>query len=503
MSSPTEIELTTPSGLSYKQPVGLFINNEFVLSKEADSEPIQVYNPSTHEEIVKVQSADKSDVDVAVSAARNAFNSVWRDTEGSERSRLLYKLVELLERDHDILSQIEAWDSGKPYYANAKGDVTASITNYRYYAGWADNINGRTIEASSKKFAYTLHEPYGVCGQIIPWNYPMLMASWKVAPAIAAGNCIILKLAENTPLSMLYFAKLVVEAGFPPGVINIFTGLGSVSGAHLSGHEGVDKIAFTGSTATGRAIMKLAANTIKNITLECGGKSPMLIFEDADLDQAVKWAHGALFSNMGQICTAISRVYIHESIYEKFIVLYKQRLEEVSKVGGAFDESVFQGPQVSKLQQEKILDFIKIGKKEGARLVTSEELPSDLHSEGYYVPPTIFADVSQDMTIMREEIFGPVAALSSFSTQEEAITKANDSEYGLAASIFTQDITRAHNVAKKLESGQVFINSGNDSDYRIPFGGYKMSGIGRELGEYGLINYTQTKAVHVNLGLRL
>lgn len=495
---PLEVKLVAPNGLEITQPTGLFINNEFLPSKS--NETLEVIDPASNAYITQVYSAGEEDVDYAVQVARKAFKQVWKYKSGDKRGELLFKLADLIEKNIDTLATIEAWDSGKVYKAESYPNIQLAAKTFKYYGGWADKTGGKTIEVGPNKFAYTLHEPFGVCGQIVPWNYPFLMAAWKIAPAIAAGNVVILKLAENTPLSMLYLSKLIVEAGFPPGVINIFTGLGRVAGAALAGHFDVDKIAFTGSTATGRIIMKLAASNLKNITLECGGKSPMIIFEDADISKAAQFGHLALMTNQGQICTAMSRFLVHESVYEKFIALFKEAVQKISKIGHPFDKDSFHGPQISDVQHKKVLDYIASGTNQGGRLVIGGKTPGE-YSPGFFVEPTIFADVTDDMTIMKEEIFGPVASVSKFTTEEEAIERANNTSYGLGASVFTKDLVRAHRVARELESGQVWINSGNDSDYRIPFGGYKSSGIGRELGEYGLETYTQTKAVHVNMKL--
>lgn len=453
---------------------------------------------STGSPITDVYSATEEDVNRAVAAARKAYKGGWRKTSGPAREALLKKFIGLLKRDFDVIAAIEAWDAGKAYDVEAVPNTTAAIECFEYYAGWATKISGETIEMGNGKLGYTIREPLGVCGQIIPWNYPLLMAAWKLAPALAAGNCVVLKLAENTPLSVLYLAKLFKEAGFPPGVVNIFTGLGKVAGAALASHQDVDKIAFTGSTATGKTIMKLAASNLKNITLECGGKSPMIIFKDADLKLAVESAHGSLFANQGQICTAMSRYFVEESIYEKFLELFKQHVEKSSIVGGVFEDSVFQGPQISDIQHKKVLEYIESGKNEGGRLVLGGKIPAS-REKGYFVEPTIFADVKDYMKIMKEEIFGPVASVSKFSTEQEAIDRANDSYYGLGASVFTNDLGTAHRVASELESGQVWINCPNGSDPRMPFGGVKGSGIGRELGKYGLDIYTSVKAVHLQI----
>lgn len=492
--------ISLPDGSKYNQPTGIFINNEW--SQASDSGTLPVFNPSTGEEILQVAAATPADVDRAVAAARTAYKT-WRDVPGEKRAELLTNFVNIVSKQLDRVAAIEALDSGKPLKLNARGDIMGGLGVYKYYAGWADKVFGKTIVNSPQKLAYTLHEPHGVCGQIIPWNFPFLMAAWKIAPAIAAGNVVVMKLAENTPLSMLYMCELFKEAGFPPGVINIFTGHGAKAGARLAEHPDVDKIAFTGSTVTGRIIMKLAATNLKAITLECGGKSPMIVLGDADLDQATKWAHAGIMTNQGQICCGVSRVLVHESVYEQFIDKYVEVVKQRSRVGDMFEDKVLQGPQVSKVQQEKVLGYIAKGKEEGARLVYSGVVPAEALEKGYFVPPTVFADVMDDMIISREEIFGPVVAITKFTDVEDAIERANDSEYGLAASVYTTNVSEAHRISRRLESGQVFINMAHMGDHRVPFGGYKQSGIGRELGEYGLDTYTQAKAVHINLGMKL
>ncbi|UPL03935.1 hypothetical protein LCI18_014869 [Fusarium solani-melongenae] len=491
------VEISLPNGLKYKQPTGLFIDNKFV---DATGDDFTVYNPATDEKIIIIKGASDKDVDKAVDAARRAFEGEWSELAAVDRGAILYKIAELIDRDRKLLASIDAFDNGKTYTAALEGDLDESYNVFRYYAGAADKITGRTIETSPAKLAYVLQEPLGVCGQIIPWNFPFMMLAWKVAPALACGNTVVLKPAEQTPLSAIYFGNLVIEAGLPPGVVNIIPGLGSVAGKALAGHMGVDKIAFTGSTATGRAIMKAAANNLKNITLECGGKSPSIVFEDADLEQAVKWCHVGIMDNMGQVCTSTSRIYVHENIYEDFLKRFVEVTKENQKIGDPFGKDTWQGPQVSRTQYEKILSYIDQGKSSGARLLHGG---AKTGSKGYYLEPTVFADTTEDMAIVRDEIFGPVVAIAKFRTVDEVVAKANDTSYGLAAALFTEKVARAHTVARRLQAGMVWINSSGDSHFGIPFGGYKSSGIGRELGQYALDAYTQSKAVHVNLGSKL
>ncbi|KAI8666061.1 hypothetical protein NCS57_00829700 [Fusarium keratoplasticum] len=491
------VEISLPNGLKYKQPTGLFIDNKFV---DATGDDFTVYNPATDEKIIAIKGASEKDVDKAVDAARRAFEGEWSELAAVDRGAILYKIAELIDRDRKLLASIDAFDNGKTYTAALEGDLDESYNVFRYYAGAADKITGRTIETSPAKLAYVLQEPLGVCGQIIPWNFPFMMLAWKVAPALACGNTVVLKPAEQTPLSAMYFGNLVIEAGLPPGVVNIIPGLGSVAGKALAGHMGVDKIAFTGSTATGRAIMKAAANNLKNITLECGGKSPSIVFEDADLEQAVKWCHVGIMDNMGQVCTSTSRIYVHENIYEDFLKRFVEVTKENQKIGDPFGKDTWQGPQVSRTQYEKIVSYIDQGKSSGARLLHGG---AKTGSKGYYLEPTVFADTTEDMAIVRDEIFGPVVAIAKFRTVDEVVAKANDTSYGLAAALFTEKVARAHTVARRLQAGMVWINSSGDSHFGIPFGGYKSSGIGRELGQYALDAYTQSKAVHVNLGSKL
>jgi len=501
--SDLEIELTAPNGRKYVQPLGLFINGEFV--KSSDGGKITSVNPTDESDIASVFAATADDVDTAVKAARKAFKDPsWRDMAPTDRGNLMIKLSDLVDKHAETLATIETWDNGKPYSVSLNEDLGEVKNTLRYYGGYADKIHGQVIDTGPAKFAYTIKEPIGVCGQIIPWNYPLAMAAWKLGPALACGNTVVIKAAEQTPLSILYFANLIKEAGFPPGVVNILNGHGRVAGAAIASHLDIDKVAFTGSTGTGKEIMKMAAINMKNITLETGGKSPLLVFDDADLDQAVKWAHIGIMSNQGQICTATSRILVQEGIYDRFISGFKAHVKEVSVVGDPFEESTFQGPQVTKAQYERVLGYIKSGKEEGATLASGGEQFTNVgKGKGFFITPTVFTDVKPGMKIYREEIFGPFVVIATFKTEEEALELANDTTYGLGSAVFTQDITRAHRVAKRIEAGMVWINSSNDSDFRIPFGGVKQSGIGRELGEAGLAGYCNVKAVHVNMGTKL
>lgn len=501
--SDVTLQLTAPNGRKYSQPIGLFINNEFVPSKSG--EKFATINPSDEKEIASVYAAGEEDIDIAVKAARKAFKDPsWKLLPPTDRGALMLKLADLIEQHRETLATIETWDNGKPYSVSLNEDLSEVINTLRYYAGWADKVHGQTISTTPAKLAYTLRQPIGVVGQIIPWNFPLAMAAWKLGPALACGNTIVMKPAEQTPLSILYLATLIKEAGFPPGVINIVNGLGRVAGSALVTHPNVDKVAFTGSTLTGREVMKMAASTLKNITLETGGKSPLVVFSDADLEQAAKWAHIGIMYNQGQVCTATSRILVHDSVYDKFIELFQKEVAATSKVGDPFADDTFQGPQVTKAQYERVLSYIETGKSEGAKLVAGGEPYKNVgDGKGFFIAPTIFTDVKDHMRIYREEVFGPFVVISSFTAEDEAVTRANDTTYGLGAAIFTKDIERAHRVASEIEAGMVWINSSNDSDFRVPFGGIKQSGIGRELGEAGLEAYSNVKAIHVNLGSKL
>ncbi|EFQ35179.1 aldehyde dehydrogenase [Colletotrichum graminicola] len=488
------VELKTPATGPYTQPTGLFINNEWV--EGVDKQTFEVINPSTEEVITSVHEATEKDVDIAVAAARKAFEGEWRQIPPSQRGVLMGKLADLAEKNTDLLAAVESLDNGKSI-SMAKGDVSAVVGCIRYYAGWADKIEGKTIDVAPDMFHYTRPEPIGVCAQIIPWNFPLLMLAWKIGPALATGNTIVMKTAEQTPLSALVFANLVKEAGFPPGVFNLINGFGKVAGAALSAHMDVDKIAFTGSTLVGRQIMKAAASSnLKKVTLELGGKSPNIVFDDADIEQAISWVNFGIYYNHGQCCCAGTRIFVQESIYDKFLAAFKKRAEQ-NKVGDPFHPETFQGPQVSQLQFDRIMGYIKAGKDEGATVETGGARHGD---KGYFIQPTIFSNVRPDMKIMQEEIFGPVCAIAKFKDEDEVIKLGNDTTYGLAAAVHTTNLNRAIRVSNALKAGTVWVNCYNMLTYQVPFGGFKESGIGRELGEAALANYTQNKSVAIRMG---
>jgi len=472
---------------------GLFINNEFV--DAVSGKTFDTINPATGEVIAQVAEGDKPDVNIAVKAASEAFRlgSPWRTMDASRRGELLNKLADLMERDSVLLASMETLDNGKPYSMSMAADVALSVKCYRYYAGWADKNHGKVIPVDGNFLTYTRHEPVGVCGQIIPWNFPLLMQAWKLAPALATGNTVVMKLAEQTPLTGLYVAQLIKEAGFPPGVVNVITGFGPTAGGAIASHPDVDKVAFTGSTEVGKIIQKEAASNLKRVTLELGGKSPNIILKDCNMDKAVETAHFGLFFNMGQCCCAGSRILVEEDIYDEFV---ERSVERANKrtVGDPFDVKNEQGPQVDEEQMNKILGYVEAGKKEGAKLLTGGARIGD---KGYFIQPTVFGDVEDDMTICREEIFGPVQTIQKVKNMEEAISRANLNNYGLAAAVFTQDIEKAIYVSNSLRAGTVWVNTYNVLSASAPFGGYKESGIGRELGEYGLENYTEVKTVTI------
>ena len=473
----------------------LLINNRWVPSESGKT--FATVNPSTGEEICQVAEADAADVDKAVQAARRAFDQgPWKKMRASERGRLLHRLADLIEQNAEQLARLETLDNGKPLSIAKAVDVTKTIACYRYFAGWADKVHGKTIPIDGDFFCYTRHEPIGVIGQIIPWNYPLLMQAWKLAPALATGNTIVMKPAEQTPLSALRLGELIVEAGFPEGVVNLLPGFGSTAGAAIARHMDVDKVAFTGSTEVGRLIMEAAAKSnLKRISLELGGKSPNIIFADTDLDDAVEGAHLGLFVNQGQSCCAGSRVFVEETIYYEFVEKSIARARK-RRVGDPLDPRTDQGPQVSASQFDRIMGYIESGKREGATLACGGERVGD---RGYFIQPTVFSDVQDEMKIAREEIFGPVMSIIPFKDVDEVIARANRTTYGLAAGVWTRDIKKAHAVANSMRAGTVWVNCYHVLDTRAPFGGYKQSGMGRELGEYGLQQYTEVKTVTLKL----
>lgn len=470
----------------------LFINNQFV--DAVSKKTFETINPATESTIAEVAEADLADVNIAVKAASDAFafGSQWRRMDASDRGRLMNRLADLMERDRHYLASLEALDNGKTFSFALAADVDLSIRCIRYFAGWADKHHGKTIPIEGDFMCYTKHEPVGVVGQIIPWNFPLLMQAWKLGPALSMGNTVVMKLAEQTPLSGLYVAQLCKEAGFPDGVVNVLTGFGPTAGAAIARHADIDKVAFTGSTDVGQSVMREASETnLKRVTLELGGKSPMIVFGDADIDQSIQTAHVGLFMNHGQCCTASSRIFVEGSIYDRFAERSAE-LANMKVVGDPFDSKTEQGPQVDKAQFDKILRLVGEGKREGAKLVAGGERVGD---RGFFVRPTVFKDVQDHMTIATEEIFGPVMQLMRFDSMEEVIERANKTKYGLAAAICSNDLDKVNYLTQGLRAGTVWVNCHNVFPASAPFGGYKMSGIGREKGEYALDEYTEVKTV--------
>lgn len=472
----------------------LFIDGQFVNSAGGDT--FETVDPYTEEPITSVQRASKADVDRAVLAARIAFDhGPWRRMSASDRGDLLLKLGQLVERDAEELAHLEALDNGKPVSVASVADLPLTWNTYKYYGGWANKITGDTIPAPGDFHAYTRREPVGVAAQIIPWNFPLLMQAWKLGPALAAGCTVVMKTAEQTPLSALKIGELIKEAGFPDGVVNILSGFGEDAGAYLSTHPDVDKVAFTGSTSVGLEIMqKSSINGLKRVTLELGGKSANIICEDADVDSAIEQAHLGLFFNQGQCCIAGSRLFVHDKIYDEFAEK-SAKFASNAKLGDSQDPTTTQGPQVSKEQQDRVWGYIEKGKQEGATLLSGGEKHE---GKGYFVKPTVFADVKDDMTIAKEEIFGPVMQILKFSDYDDVIERANRSEYGLGAGVVTQNIGRALHLVNGLRAGTVYVNCYDVFDPTLPFGGFKNSGIGRENGPHGMDNYLENKTVIIS-----
>ena len=482
-----------PPKVKTQQP--MFIGGKWVDS--VSGKYFATLNPATGEKICDVAEGDKADIDKAVAAARKAFESgPWSKMSAAERGRLMNKLADAIEARSDELAALESLDNGKPVKDAKAADLPLTVKCFRYYAGWADKNHGKTIPIEGPFFCYTRHEPVGVVGQIIPWNFPLLMQAWKWGPALACGCTVVLKPAEQTPLTALKVAEIAQEVGFPDGVLNVVPGFGPTAGAALSGHMDVDKIAFTGEHTTGQLVMTAAAQSnLKRVSLELGGKSPNIVFADADLDAAIEGAYFGLFFNQGQCCCAGSRLFVEEKVYDQFVDKMTKKTKS-RIVGDPFDLATDQGPQVSQEQFDRVMGYINAGQKEGAKMLCGGKRVGD---KGYFIEPTIFDGVTDDMKIAKEEIFGPVMNILKFKNIEEVVQRGNRTFYGLAAAVWTRDIKKALSLANGLRAGTVWVNCYDVFDAAAPFGGYKMSGIGRELGEYALEAYTEVKTVTVAL----
>ncbi|HZW94196.1 MAG TPA: aldehyde dehydrogenase family protein [Candidatus Eremiobacteraceae bacterium] len=493
-TEPIQLRHTVQEFLS--QPRKLLIGGQWVGAQSGKN--FETRNPATGEVLAQVAEGGRVEIDQAVAAARKAFETgPWPDVSPAERGRLLWRLADLIEQNLEELAELETLDNGKPLLFSRIVDVPSAVGFFRYMAGWATKVEGNTIPISArgKYFAYTVREPIGVVGQIIPWNYPLVMAAWKLAPALAVGCTCILKPAEQTPLTALRLGELIQEAGFPDGVVNIVPGFGETAGAALAAHPDVDKIAFTGSTAVGRLIAKAATENLKKVSLELGGKSPNVILADADLKFAIPGSANAIFFNQGQVCTAGSRLFVHQSIFDRVVEGLAGETKKL-KVGPGINPSNNMGPLVSEEQLNRVCGYLDFGRKEGAKTVVGGKRIGDA---GYFVEPTVLVDVKPEMKVVREEIFGPVVTAIPFNEPEEVIRFANDTVYGLAAAVWTRDISKAHRMAAKLRAGTVWINCYNVFDPALPFGGYKQSGWGREMGHAALDLYTESKSVCAQL----
>ncbi len=479
------------------KPGKLFIGGKWV--EAASGKTFPTINPATGETITRIAEGDERDVAAAVEAARKAFESgPWAEMSAADRAKLLWKVGDLIDKYNEELGTLETLDNGKPIFESRQIDMPMTAEVFRYYAGWATKIHGETVPVRGPFLHYTLREPLGVVAAIVPWNFPLLLASWKLAPALAAGNTVVLKPASWTPLTALRFAELCQEAGVPDGVVNVITGPGATLGKALVRHPGVAKIAITGETRTGQEILRDSAETLKHVTLELGGKSPNIVFADADLEAAVRGATIGIFYGKGEVCAAGSRLFVDRKIHDDFMQKLVDRAKKLQP-GDPLDPKTRFGALVSERQMQTVLGYIEKGKAEGARLVAGGERVSVGNGKGYFVLPTVFDGVRNDMTIAREEIFGPVLASIEFGDIDEAVRLANETPYGLAAAVWTRDIAKAHRVARRLQAGTVWINTYNNYDPAAAFGGYKMSGYGRELSLHAIEHYTQVKSVWVNL----
>ncbi len=473
----------------------LLINGEW--RDASGGATMAVLNPATEAVIADVAAAT-TDVDAAVEAARAAFAGPWSKLSPRDRGRLLWRLGDRLMEKADEIARLETLHNGKPIFESRQIEIPACVECLQYFAGWADKIHGETVPVKGRALVYTLREPLGVCAAIVPWNFPLLSAVWKVAPALATGNTMILKPASQTPLTALALGALALEVGIPAGVLNVVTGSGAVTGQAIVAHPGIDKVAFTGDTTTGRGVMRTAAETVKHLTLELGGKSPNIVFADADLDSAVRGATIGIFYGKGEVCAAGSRLLVDHAIKDEFIEKVAARTKKMT-VGDPLDPKTRFGALASRAQLDKVLHYVETARREGATLVAGGSQADIGTGKGFFMQPTMFADVTAGMAIAREEIFGPVLAAIEFTDVDDAIARANDSMYGLAAAVWTRDIKKAHYVASKLQAGTVWVNTYNVYDTAVPFGGYKQSGFGREMSLHALEHYTQTKTVWVDL----